>query len=100
LTQEEVAVAIGVARRSVYEWESGLRVPSHALPALAKLYDASVTLLLYGVEPASVELRTLHSLVERLALDVSETRTALLQLAEQTEALFAEVRRLLELNDG
>ncbi len=88
-TQSEVAAKLGVARRSVYEWERDVRLPSQHLPQLASLYQTTVSQLLYGVEPASEELRRLRDEVARLTVLVHG-------LAAATEASFAELRRLAE----
>ena len=101
LTQQQVADRLEVSRRAVSEWETGIRQPHVALPALSGLYGVSTTFLLYGVEPSSVELRQLRAdVVERLdALgdEIALNRQKIVALAEATEAVFAEQRRLLEL---
>jgi len=100
LTQSEVAKRLEVSRRAVSEWETNVRAPHSHIPALAALYGVSTTFLLYGVEPASVELRELRARVDALADDVAETRLMLSALAEQTDSLFVEIRRVLALNGG
>jgi transcriptional regulator with XRE-family HTH domain len=89
LNQREAAAELGVTRRSIYEWETDVRLPHSALPALAVLYGTSVTQLLYGVDPASEELVALRTEVGVLAQLVVD-------LAAATEAGFAELRRLVE----
>lgn len=92
LKQREVAEAIGVTRRAVYEWEADQRLPQSALPALAQLYGTSVSQLLYGVEPASVELSTMRHEIAHLRLAVSEIDQRLmtvLGLVEQVAELVA-----------
>lgn len=105
LTQQEVADRLGVSRRAVSEWETGIRQPHTSLPALSALYDVSASFLLYGVEPSSVELRELREIVVALALDVTSLRedverlaerADVVRLAEQTAAAFADLRALIE----
>lgn len=96
MTQQQVSDALGVSRRAVSEWETGIRQPHVALPGLAALYGVSTTFLLYGVEPASAELRELRDDVARVLDEISAIRTDLTALAETTEAAFAEVRALIE----
>jgi transcriptional regulator with XRE-family HTH domain len=70
LRQQDVADAIGVTRRAVSEWESGLRRPHQKLPELAALYGVSVSYLLTGAEESSVELRALRELMELMHEDI------------------------------
>lgn len=99
LTQAQVAKHLGVSRRAVSEWETGIRLPHVAIPGLAALYDVTTTFLLYGVEPASAELQALRDDVQSLATAVKSLGSDLAALAETTAATLADVLRLLRVGD-
>jgi len=103
LTQQQVADKLNVSRRAVSEWETGIRLPHVALPALAALYGTTSSFLLYGVEPASAELHALRDQVilivdevQTLSRSVQENQDRLAALAETTASSFAETLALLE----
>lgn len=95
LTQQEAADKLNVSRRAVSEWETGVRQPHVALPALAALYGVSTSFLLYGVEPSSVELREVRADVRALRDEIGLLTQRLADLAETTADAFDEIRKLL-----
>ena len=113
VNQQYVADALHVSRRAVSEWETGNREPFSKLPELAALYGVSTTFLLYGVEPANVELAEMHEHMHlalqnheliktnqgQIAASLKSLRSDMAQLAEMTATLFAEWRRLVENGD-
>jgi transcriptional regulator with XRE-family HTH domain len=103
LTQQQVADRLGVSRRAVSEWETDLRKPHVSIPALAALYGVSETFLLYGVEPASVELQQMRAAIDvntEITVDLTQllidTRGDLVKFAEAVDATFAELRKILD----
>lgn len=96
LTQQEVAERIGVTRRAVWVWENEQVMPRTALPALAALYRVSETFLLYGIEPASAELRELRQAFEDLARLVADNNR---QLAEAFETIQQHAEALTALSE-
>jgi transcriptional regulator with XRE-family HTH domain len=103
LTQAEVAKRIGVNRRAVHEWEAGTWQPHRAIPDLAEVYGVSASFLLFGVEPASVELAAVRA---QLLIVVDEVQSInarmgqLLALAEVNEAALGLIRAWIEGQQG
>jgi transcriptional regulator with XRE-family HTH domain len=95
MTQTQVAQALGVTRRSIYEWEADERLPMAHLPELAQLYNVPVTMLLYGVEPASEELAALRSMVQELATRLEGLHLDVQVLIKETGEGFSILRDLL-----
>jgi len=101
LTQKEVGERIGVARRSVYQWESGERLPTTALPDLAECYGVSTSFLLYGpgasedVAELRADLLIVKDEIQMLVAEVKAGQQMIVELAEATERAFAELRRIV-----
>jgi transcriptional regulator with XRE-family HTH domain len=100
MTQTKAAEALGVTRRSIYEWETDERVPMAHLPELAQLYGVPVTMLLYGVEPASEELAALREMINQLATQLEGLHLDVRVLVESTGEGFSILRDLLTPNEG
>src|SRR5262245_56106782 len=107
LKQSEVAEKLGVARRTVGEWENGVHQPHRKLPALAALYGVSTSFLQYGVETASTEMREMRNAITALAAEVERnrdvikgTREDLVRLAEETGSALGEIVALLGGRNG
>ena len=96
LTQEQVSKTLGVSRRAVSEWETGVRLPHTSIPALAALYDVTTTFLLYGVEPASAELQAMRVYISGVRDDVQDLRAALQGLSGDVKMLLVLVADLTE----
>jgi transcriptional regulator with XRE-family HTH domain len=96
MTQTKAAEALGVTRRSVYEWETNERLPMAHLPELAQLYGVPVTVLLYGVEPASQELAALRAMIQELAARMEELHLDVRIMSEATGEGFSILRELLD----
>ena len=103
LTQAEVARRIGVNRRALHEWEAGTWQPHRHIPDLAEVYGVSPTFLLFGVEPASVELSLMRQQLLAVTDELQMVRARsdrLLALAEDTEAVLAKIRDWIEAQSG
>src|SRR5262245_707819 len=92
LKQQDVADKLGVTRRAVSEWETGLRRPHTKLPELAALYGVSTSYLLNGAEEASVEVRALRR-------EVSELYAIVTAFIESTTRNFEVLLELMQANE-
>ena len=112
LTQKEVASAVGIRERAVYEWENAVRIPLKVLPEIAELFQTSAAYILHGVEPASEELASLRKDVADLRVFIStdlaayraqldELHAALVELAEGVgQVLAVVVKEVLRREEG
>lgn len=87
LSQPQLAILVGVKRRSIYAWESGERWPGLRLPEIARALRTSRAELL-GIEEE--ERPDLSGRIDALSEDLRE-------LAESTDASLAELLAIVRL---
>lgn len=74
LTQKQVAEAVGIRERAVYEWEKGERIPMAVLPEIAEVFQTSTSFILYGVDPADETLAGIRTTLDELRREQRELR--------------------------